>query len=222
MLKWTRRVLLTLIIVAGGGSFVYAKWFRPVPVRGYEVALDRLVVEVMGTGTVQARTSTIVSSKIQGRLVGLSVDDGDRVEAGAVIARLDDSDLARQVDVVQATLEATRAGLDRLKADKTRAEAVLRLARRDDEHIRQAFDKGAATETEIYKSEEAVAIAQADLARSEAAIAEGQKLVIAATMNLEYQQARLADTVIEAPFDGLIVRRDRPRPRQPTEPAARR
>jgi HlyD family secretion protein len=45
--------------------------------------------------------------------------------------------------------------------------------------------------------------------RAEAALVEGQKLLIAAEETLEYQKARLAYTVITAPFDGLIVRRDR-------------
>lgn len=209
MTRWLRRILFGAILVAGIGYLLYARWFRPIPVTGFEAAAADLVVEVMGTGTVEARTSTVVSAKIQGRVVDLAVDQGDSIESGQVVARLDDSDLARQVEIAQANVEAAEASLDRLRADQGRAQAVLRQARREDERIRQAFEQGAANESETDKSEEQVAIAQADIARSEAAIAEGQKLLIAARKTLEYQQARLDDTVIRAPFDGLIVRRDR-------------
>ncbi len=200
---------MVLVLVAGAGAFVYAKWLRPMAVIGYEISPATLVVEVMGTGSVEARTSTIISSKISGRLVELGVDQGERVEAGATLARLDDGDLERQVEMAQATLEGARAGLDRFKAEEVRAQAVLRLAERENERTRLAFEQGASTEAEIDIAAGAVAVARADVARAEAGIAEGRKLVIGATKGLEYQQARLADTVIEAPYAGLIVRRDR-------------
>jgi HlyD family secretion protein len=209
MMRWIQRILFIAILVGGVGYLVYTKKFRPIPVAGYEAAHGKLVVEVMGTGTVQARTSSVVSPKIQGRLIELGVDQGDHVEAGQVIARLDDGDLLHQVEIARANAEAAEAGLDRLKADQARAQAVLRQARHEDERIRKSFEQGAANESEIDKSEEQVAIAQADLARSKAAIAEGRKLLIAAQKTLEFQQARLGDTVIRAPFDGLIIRRDR-------------
>jgi len=52
-------------------------------------------------------------------------------------------------------------------------------------------------------------VAEAEFSRAEAGLIEAQKQVIAAEKTLEYHHARLADTVIAAPFDGLIVRRDR-------------
>ncbi|MDY7108239.1 MAG: efflux RND transporter periplasmic adaptor subunit [Planctomycetota bacterium] len=208
-MQWVRRVLFAIILVGAIGYALYAKWLRPIPVVGHEGVQGNLVVEVMGTGTVEARTSTVVSAKIQGRLLELAADQGDQVEGGQVVARLDDSDLARQVEIAQANVEAAEAGVERLRADRTRAEVVLRQAQREDERVRKAFEQGAATETESDKSEEQFAVAQADLARAEAGIAEGQKLLLAARKTLEYQQARLDDTVIRAPFDGLIIRRDR-------------
>ena len=50
--------------------------------------------------------------------------------------------------------------------------------------------------------------AKAGIDRAEAALVEGRKQLVAAEETLEYQKARLAYTVIAAPFDGLIVRRD--------------
>jgi len=47
------------------------------------------------------------------------------------------------------------------------------------------------------------------LSRAATAIIEGQKRLAAAERVLEYQRARLHDTTIEAPFDALVVRRDR-------------
>ena len=204
-----RKVLFIAVLAVGMGFLIYTRVLKPVPVIGFEAKATGLVVEVMGTGTVQARIATAISPKIQGRLVELSVDQDDRVTAGQVIARLDDADILRQVEIAKANFDAATAGLDRLKADEVRAQAVLRQVEREIERVRKAFDQGAANESEIDKAEEQVAIAQADLARTKAGSAEGRMLSIAAEKTLEYQNARLDDTIIKAPFDGLIVRRDR-------------
>lgn len=204
-----RKVLFVVIVVGVVGFLFYTRVLRPVPVIGYQAKAGELVVEVMGTGTVQARIATSISPKIQGRLVELSVDQDDRVTTGQVIARLDDADILRQVEIAEANFDAALAGLNRLKADEVRAQAVLRQVEREIARVRKAFDQGAANESEIDKAEEQVAIAQADLARTKAGSAEGRMLSIAAEKTLEYQNARLDDTIIKAPFDGLIVRRDR-------------
>jgi len=208
-MRWIRRVLVVVILVLAVGFLVYTKVLRPVPVVTHEIARGDLVVEVMGTGSIQARVSAVVSSKIQGRLVELTADQGQMVSKGDVLARLDDRDLIRQVEIARANAQASQAGVERLIADQARSQAVLRQVERDLVRTRESFAQRAANESEIDKAEEQVAIAQADLARSKSAIAEGKMLLIAAQKTLEYQQARLEDTVISAPFDGLIVRRDR-------------
>ncbi|MBN4082665.1 efflux RND transporter periplasmic adaptor subunit [Phycisphaeraceae bacterium AH-315-B13] len=209
MVRWIQRVLFFAVVVTALGFLLYTKVLRPVQVAGYDVVRSDLVVEVMGTGSVQARVSSVISSKIQGQVIELSVDQGSVVVAGQVIARLDDRDLISQVEIAQANAQASQAGLERLVAERARSEAVLRQADRELARVRQSFEQGAANDSEIDKSEEQLAIAQADLASSQSAIAEGKMLVIAAQKSLEYQQAKLDDTVIAAPFDGLIIRRDR-------------
>jgi len=209
MMRLIRRVLFFIILFVAIGFLVYTKILRPVPVVGYKIIRDDLVIEVMGTGSIQARVSAVVSTKLQGQVVELGVDQGSTVSAGQVIARLDDRDLIRQVEIAQANAQASESGLERLIADEARSKAVLRQVERDLERIRESFAQRAANESEVDKAEEQVAIAQADLARSQSAIAEGRMLLIAAQKTLEYQQTRLDDTVIRAPFAGLIIRRDR-------------
>ncbi len=209
MMRLIRRVLFFIILFVALGFLVYIKVLRPVSVVGYEVNRDDLVIEVMGTGSIQARISAVVSTKVQGQVVELGVDQGTMVSAGQVIARLDDRDLIRQVEIAQANAQASQSGVERLIADEARSKAVLRQVERDLERIRESFAQRAANESEVDKAEEQVAIARADLARSQSAIAEGRMLLIAAQKTLEYQQTRLDDTVIRAPFAGLIVRRDR-------------
>jgi HlyD family secretion protein len=67
----------------------------------------------------------------------------------------------------------------------------------------------AATVSDLEKSAEQLDVARAGISRSEAAMAEAQQQVLVAESTLAYHEARLADTVVAAPFSGLIVQRFR-------------
>ena len=59
------------------------------------------------------------------------------------------------------------------------------------------------------KAVETLQVAEADVKRSQAAIAEAESQVVTAEKNLAYQKERLTYTQILSPYDGLVVRRDR-------------
>ncbi len=196
-------------IVAIVGGLIYWMRFAPVVVDPHAVRSGEIVVEVMGTGTLEARTKTTIGPKIGGRIADVRVDQGDRVASGQVLVELDDSDFRQQVGIAQASTAAAQAAVSRLIADRVRADAVLAQTRRDHERLQDLVMRGNASSVEVDKAVEALAIAESDVARAEAAIAEGRKQLIAAERTLAFHEARLADTVIAAPFAGLIVRRYR-------------
>jgi HlyD family secretion protein len=200
------RLLVILSVLAGG---VYWGWFLPVRVTARRVARGEIVAEVMGTGTLETHFRATISAKISGLITKVLVDQGHRVTAGQALVQLDDSDLKRQVEIGQASVAAATAGLDRLRADKARALAVLAQARREHTRLQGLMAEASAASVELDRAVEALGVAEADLARAEAGIVEGQKQLDSAEQTLEYYRAKLADTIIKAPFDGLIIRRDR-------------
>lgn len=131
------------------------------------------------------------------------------MQIGQLLVRLDDEELTQQVAVAQANREVTQAAIERLKTDKVRATAVAKRARSHHARVQALVEKDAATKEDLDTSTESLAVAEAGLSRAEAAITEGQKELIAAEKTLAYHRARLADTEIKAPFEGLIVRRQR-------------
>lgn len=209
---WRRRLWrwAQLLVVLGAAAGVgYWLFFKPTPVREHVVARGEIVAEVMGTGTLEARRQAVISPKISGLITSVLVDQGDRVDAGQELLRLDDEDLRRQVEVSESNLAAARAGVDRQIADRQRSEAVLAQARIDYRRVEDLVARSSASSFELDKATEALRVAEADVSRAEAALIETEKQVIAAEKTLEYHVARLGDTVVTAPFDGLIVRRDR-------------
>jgi len=149
----------------------------------------------------------VIGPKMAGLIIRVSVDQGDRVKEGDVLINLEDADFKQQVGVAEAEKAAAAAALDRLQADYRRAEAVLTQARL--RHQRTLASKSALSAQDVDKSAESLSIAEAELARATSAITEGQKRLTATERTYEFQKTRLNDTTIEAPFDALVVRRDR-------------
>ena len=199
-----------LVVVVGAiGAAVYWTQFAPATVTAHIVQRGEIVAEVMGTGTLESHISATISPKISGLITAVLVDQGDRVEAAQVLVRLDDSDFSRQVEVSESTLGAANAAVERQKADRARTLAVLDQARYDYERVENLVKQNTAATTEFQEATKALRVAEADVARADAALVEVQKQVIAAEKTLEYQKAKLSDTVVRAPCAGLIVRRDR-------------
>jgi len=204
-LKWIKYAFIVLIFI----SIIYWVRFMPVSVVGYTVGRGEITSEVMGTGTLEARVQTVISSKISGRIDQISVDQGDRVKKGQTLLWLDNSELKQQVEIARSALSAAKSSVDRVQADQTRAQVVLDQAQRDHMRNQKLFINKSISSNDMEKSEKALSIANADLASSRAAVAEVQKYLFVAQNTLGYHLARLEDVFIKAPFDGLIIRRDR-------------
>ena len=200
--KWILLIILIALVI-------YKVKFSPVPVSTSVALHGEVVEEVMGTGTLEAHYQTTVSSKIQGLIVELLADQNDWVESGQLLARLDDSDLAREVSTQEAIVNADEATVERVKADQARSKAIFDQAQRDYDRYAGLLVSKSISQEVMDKTVQGLAVAEADVARSIAAIREADRQVLAARERLRFQQARLGDTRIYSPFSGLIVKRDR-------------
>jgi len=202
--RWKWVLVAALIAVLG-----YKMKFGPATVSTQPVTVGEVVAEVMGTGTLEAHYQATVSPKIQGLLVELLVDQNDWVQSGQLLARLDDSDLKREVSAQEAVLKAAEAAVERAKADEARSKVIVDQARRDYDRYAGLLASKSISQELMDKTSQNLAVAEAEAARASAAVAEAEKQFVAARERLHFQQARLADTRILSPFDGWIVRRDR-------------
>ncbi|WP_372897739.1 efflux RND transporter periplasmic adaptor subunit [Stieleria sp.] len=208
-IRWSRtfaKWLAVLVVVAGA---IYWLRFRPVPVQRVPVRSGLIVSEIIGTGTLEARVSTTISPKISGRITVVSADQGDAVAEGDLLVELDAAELQQQVEIAEANVAAAQAAIVRLSADKERATVVLDQTQRTSRRLESLLERSATSQEEFERATEAMSVAVADVARAEAAITEGQKVLLAAEKTLQYHQARLRDTRILAPFSGLITARHR-------------
>lgn len=143
-------VLLALSLAAcgndSGGDQGGGQAGGPPPAREHlvEVAVverDAVSHAVVRTGTLRARREVRIHTQEEGSIVEFPYFEGDRVEAGAVVARLDDDLMRAQLDRARATLQQAEADVERLRRltqnrlvsedELTRAETAVRVARAD-------------------------------------------------------------------------------------------
>ena len=130
--------VLLAMFVSACGKKPHATAETPAIVTGVQletVAASSVNEVYEATGTVRAKTSTVLSSKIMGTVLALRVREGDRVKAGQTLIEIDNREAAAQLQKAQAGLrqaeqavaEADQASNAALSA-KDAAEANKRLA----------------------------------------------------------------------------------------------
>jgi HlyD family secretion protein len=195
---WALVVVLAILAAASGG------WWWSTRMQAATVQTTSVLVRSEGnsdgqtvlnaSGYVTARRRATVSSKITGKVVEVLVEEGMRVRAGQVLARLDDS-------MTQATLALVEAQLAQARTDLTEsqvrlAEAQLRL----DRQRRLAAD-GITPQSDLDT-------AQAEVDALRARIAAAEQNIVVAERQVSVRRTELTDTVIRAPFDGVAITKD--------------
>lgn len=206
---WFRKSVKTAVVVLAAALLIYRVRYAPVPVETCKVSEGTIVAETLGTGTLEARVRAAVSPKISGRIAEVLTDQGDKVVKGQKLLLLDDDDLKQQVEMARAELSVAHAGAEKSETEIRRAEAVEREANVYYTRVSEIASSGAVSIDALEKAQKQMQVAQADLASARTSSAEAQKRVVKAEAALRYAEAQLAYTVVTAPFDGVIVKRNR-------------
>lgn len=181
-----------------------------------------------GSGTVEA-TEAELGFTVAGRIDAVSVEEGDTVAAGAELARLDQSELSARRDQADATARAADASLLELRRGSRpeeirQAEAAARAAteqantaEKDATRARELRKQQVLSEAELDQAEAALAAARAREVEAREAlrlvrqgprrerIEAAQANAAAASATVRSIEATLANTVIRAPFPGVIT-----------------
>ena len=166
------------------------------------------------TGTLMADAQTDIASEIEQRVVEISVERGQYVTAGQVVARMDDQDAKNLLQEAEATEAQIRERLglvngqifDPLKTPEVQqARATMERAEADYKRFVQLLEEGA-----ISRSEHDLRRADylATKAQYETTINQMRQLfqsLLAQKVRVSMGRKALEDTIIRAPFSGLIA-----------------
>lgn len=201
-------ILLVLIPVVAAAGLAWQRHWRPLDVPVAGVAQD-VPVTVFGLGAVEARILSRIGFEVAGRLIEVSADHGDRVAAGAVLARLDSASQEARVARAEAALLSAEAAAARAEAQRERAEALLAQRQATARRRRDLANRGVGSIEAAELAETEVAAAQADLALNRADAALAQAAQAEARANLQAERVALAKHVLVAPFEAVVIARSR-------------
>jgi membrane fusion protein, multidrug efflux system len=172
-------------------------------------------------GTVRARTGAVVSSKIVGQILSLSVREGDRVHEGQLIAEIDNREAASQLRRAQAAVTEAQSGLDEADRAIQAAEAAIRAAQANRDLAASTLkrydllqERGSISPHEYDEVETRckAAILETERAQAGEAAAKARRLQIAARIEQAEAEVNTAQVVsgysrIVSPIDGIVVTR---------------
>ena len=190
-------VLGALLLLALGGAAFW--WFtRPQAIEVHTVLAreaksgagqERTVLNA--SGYVTARREATVSAKITGKVTEVLLEEGLKVSQDQVLARLDDTNVKASLQLAEAQLVSARNGL---------AETRVRIREAEQELQRQSdlVKNHIATQAD-YDHAEAAALAL------KAKLEQQQSDIIVAERTIGTWQQQMDDTVIRAPFAGIVT-----------------
>jgi HlyD family secretion protein len=179
-------------------------WYRP-PVAVMVVKKVEVQGKVHGPGTAQCKVPVTVSAKITGILEELYADQGDQVQKGQLLAKLDAVELRAREMAAQAAKNRAQRDLARAQADMIKAQANMGLAQSNYQRDLEVFKPGYisksafdTTKAQLKVAESEVAAAKATVTAQEAAVKQAESETHAAAAIHKYAH-------ITAPMDGLIT-----------------
>jgi RND family efflux transporter MFP subunit len=143
------------------------------------------------SGYVTARRQATVSAKITGKVTEVLIEEGQHVAEGAVLARLDATEARAQLSLTSAQLTAARSNLGEIRA-------LLAQAERDYVRQQELMQRDLVSAQSLD-----AALAQRDMLR--ARLTSAQEQVRVAQENMDVAQVQLDNTVIRAPFSGVVT-----------------
>ena len=143
------------------------------------------------TGYVTARRQATVSAKITGKVREVRIEEGQRVEAGEILATLDDSEARVEVELRRAQVASAQA--QQVEAEASSANAAREYKRQQD------------LEKLKLTSASALDAARTQAEASRARASSQKSAVRVAQESLNAAQVQLDNTVVRAPFAGVVT-----------------
>ncbi|GMR24712.1 MAG: efflux RND transporter periplasmic adaptor subunit [Acidobacteriota bacterium] len=194
--SWTWIFLFIPVAAIGGLAFSLMKPPGKVVVVSVarETSLDGAQTVLNASGYVTARTKATVSSKVTARVLEVLIEEGMRVEKGQVVARLDASNVETSVNLAEAELRSAKTARHETGANLTEVKL-----RRDRTKALVAADVVSQAELDSV---------QAELDSLEARLARQLEDESVAESRLAVWNQQLEDTIIRAPFSGIVTTKD--------------
>jgi HlyD family secretion protein len=195
--KWASIILL-VVVTGTAGWFAWNYWQVPPLPEGF----------ASGNGRIEA-TETDVASKFPGRLVEVLAEEGDMVDAGQVMGRMDAKSLRARLTEAEARVEQAKRERDQAAAVVRQRDSECALAQKELQRSRimHAKDQGIISEDKLDRDLAAAEVAEARCSAARAQLAKTEAMINVAIAEVERITVELNDSVLKAPVSGRVLYR---------------
>ena len=189
-----RWLIAIVLIAAGVAAWLFLKPEAVPEVRtvaAREISSQNANTVLNASGYVTARRQATVSSKFTGKVVDVLIEEGMQVEKDQVLARLDDSNLGTSYALAEAQLHSSETSLKE-------TQALLTEASSNYQRTLNLVERGLSSGVDMDRARALSESLAAQLERKQADVKVAEK-------QLDVYRQQLDDTVIRAPFAGVVV-----------------
>jgi HlyD family secretion protein len=222
--RWMKRGLAIALVLAAAG-FALRNAILGKPVETYEAVRSDLIQSVVASGRIATPQRVSVGAVITGRVTRIPVKEGQSVKRGDVLIELDNEDEGAAVAQARGAVAQAEAKLRQLRElGLPAAEQGLVQAHANYTQARQQYERSMELKTKGFVSQAALDDAQRNLNVAESQLraaqlqvesnrpagsdfALAQTALAQARAALGLAQAKLDQTVIRAPVDGILIAR---------------
>jgi len=199
------------VILSGCGSHAPEKKAGaagpPVKVNLVEVRQATVPAVHEATGTVRARTTSVLSARIMGYIRSVGAQAGDTVGAGQTVAVIDAKEIDDAVAQAKAAVAEARAAVPEVDNAIAAAKAQLDLAASTLKRMKSLYDQKSITSQEFDEVQAKHRMAEANHQMALAKRTQLQARIAQAESGLAQASVNKAYTEVKSPFTGIVVER---------------
>ena len=191
-------ILISIVVKAVGGGE------ETTEVEVAEVQVREITQTVTASGQVRPEVEVAISSDVSGEIVFLGVEEGDVVQRGRLLIRVQPDFYASQREQAHAGVLTAQADVERARADVGRADVEINRLRTEYERTEQLVERGAVGSAELDAAQAALAGGRAQREIAVAGRRAADYRVQSARATLRQASQQLGKTSIYAPISGTV------------------
>jgi HlyD family secretion protein len=188
-------VLIAVIILLLGASGIFVWWiyFRTPPLLGF----------ASGNGRLEA-IEVDIATKFHGRVEEILFDEGDRVQAGQIVARMDTASLDAQLAEAQASVVSAEKQRNNAIAIVAQRKSECDLARKNLSRSKKLYEKGIISSQKLDQEMGAYDVAESMCDAAKANVANAEATIEVAIAQTERIKSDINDSVLKSPISGRV------------------
>lgn len=218
MKKVKKIVIYAVIVIAVIGGIIAVRNFTsgkkniPTAITASKTAVEAQEVKLVEKNsgdtykaTLEACEQGIVNSKLSAKVISISFENGQYVNAGDALITLDDQDIRNNIKVSESQLKVTEQQLSSAEVSLKKLKLNLDDVQRNYDRQKALYEKEAISQVDFIAAEKSLNSAQADYEAGNVSIQTAKANIEAQKVSLANLQDSLNNTVIKAPISGVIT-----------------